>query len=167
MEEPQSGEGCAVSAHGGDMSSRRWQQSRPRTNITVPHGDRGRPRQGVSARRTTRLRSGRRLPPPPLPPTPPRRLVPSTLRWTPGTTWETHQPPGGQHRCWRCGRRRDSGGTRGSASSLCSTPWCRSMGASWWKCRLSCLSQSSSSTLPSRSSWWCWASWRSAGSGLH
>ena len=33
---------------------------------------------------------------------PPRRLVPSTLRWTPGRTWERHQPPGGQHRCWRC-----------------------------------------------------------------
>ena len=38
------------------------------------------------------------------------------------------------------------GGTRGSATSLCSTPWCRSLGTSWWKCRLS----SSSSTLPSR-----------------
>ena len=35
---PQSGEGCAVCAHGGDMSSRRWQQSWPRTSTTVPHG---------------------------------------------------------------------------------------------------------------------------------
>ena len=43
---PQSGEGCAVCAHGGDMSSRRWQQSWPRTNTTAPHGDRGRPGQG-------------------------------------------------------------------------------------------------------------------------
>ena len=46
----QSGEGCTVCAHGGDMSSRRWQQSWPRTNTTVPHGDRGRPGQGRGAR---------------------------------------------------------------------------------------------------------------------
>ena len=47
---PQSGEGCAVCAHGGDMSSRRWQQIWPRTNATAPHGDRGRPGQGRGAR---------------------------------------------------------------------------------------------------------------------
>ena len=32
------------------MSSRRWQQSWPRTSITAPHGDRGRPGQGGGAR---------------------------------------------------------------------------------------------------------------------
>ena len=47
---PQSGEGCAVCAHGGDMSSRRWLQSWPRTSTTAPHGDRGRPGQGGGAR---------------------------------------------------------------------------------------------------------------------
>ena len=31
-----------------------------------------------------------------------RRLVPGTLRWTPGRTLGRHQPPGGQHRCLRC-----------------------------------------------------------------
>ena len=40
------------------MSSRRWQQSWPRSSTTAPHGDRRRPGQGAgSARRTTRLRS--------------------------------------------------------------------------------------------------------------
>ena len=37
----------------------------------------------------------------------------------------------------------------GSASSWCSTPWCRGWGTSWWTCRTSCLCQSSSSTLSS------------------
>ena len=47
---PQSGGGCAVCAHGGDMSSRRWQQSWPRCNTTAPQGARRRPGRGEGAR---------------------------------------------------------------------------------------------------------------------
>ena len=62
----------------------------------------------------------------PLPP--PRRLVPSTLRSTPGRTRARHQPPGGQPRSLGCCRRRGWGGTWGSAASWCSTPCCRHWG---------------------------------------
>ena len=48
---------------------------------------------------------------------PPRRLVPSTLRWMPGRTWVRHQPPGGQHRCLRCCRRTGFSGAPWSRSS--------------------------------------------------
>ena len=42
---PGGGGGCAVCAHGGDMSNRRWQQSWPRFSTILPHGARGRPGQ--------------------------------------------------------------------------------------------------------------------------
>ena len=89
----------AVCARGGDTSSRRWLQSWPRTSTTVPHGDRGRPGQGREREKNYTATPWKDAPSP-------RRLVPSTLRWTPGRTLGRHQPPGGQHRCLRCCRRR-------------------------------------------------------------
>ena len=59
------------------------------------------------------------------PPPPPRPLR-CTTRWTPGKTTDPHLPPCGQHLCWRCGRKRGRGGTRGVALSSHSTSWCRS-----------------------------------------
>ena len=51
---------------------------------------------------------------------PPRRLVPGTLRWTPGRTWVRHQPRGGQHRCLRCCRRNGySSAPQSRSSTLC------------------------------------------------
>ena len=79
MEEPQSGE--------GDMSSRRWQQSRPRINTAVPHGDRGRPGQGGGSRVALHGHVPEHVPPPPPSSPSPRRLLPSNLRWTPGGRW--------------------------------------------------------------------------------
>ena len=79
--EPRGGEGSVVCARGGDTSSRRWLQSWPRTSTSVPHGDRGRPGQGRE-RETNYTATLRKM-------LPPRRLVPSTLRWMPG---RTHSP---------------------------------------------------------------------------
>ena len=54
----------------------------------------------------------------------PRRLVPSSLRWTPGRTMGRHQPPGGQHHCLRCCRRNRFSGAPQSRS-LTPCPWSR------------------------------------------
>ena len=43
-----------------------------------------------------------------------------------GKTMVPLQPPAGQHLCWRCCRKRGRFGTRGSVTSWCSPPWCRS-----------------------------------------
>ena len=81
----------------------------------------------------------------------PRRLVPGTLRWTQGRTWVRHQPPSGQHRCLRCGRRSGFSGTPWSRSSTlclwsrCFTTLCRRWWNSWWT-----FSHLSISVLPSR-----------------
>ena len=81
----------------------------------------------------------------------PRRLVPGTLRWTPGRTWVRHQPPSGQHRCLRCCRRCGFSGAPWSRSSTlcwwsqCSMFLCRRWWNSWWT-----FSHLSISALPSR-----------------
>ena len=66
----------AVCVRGGDTSSRRWLQSWSRFSTTAPHGDRGRPGQGGGERETNYTATLRMFPP--------RQLVPSILRWTPG-----------------------------------------------------------------------------------
>ena len=89
----------------------------------------------------------------------PRWLVPGTLRWTPGRTWVRHQPPGGQHRCFRCGRKsRYSGAPQSRSSTQCRWSQCCSWSSrrrqtSWWRCRrlspiLHCCSRLWSRTLP-------------------
>ena len=114
--EPRGGEGSAVCARGGDTSSRRWLQSWPSTSTTVSHGDRGRPGQGGEREKNHTATLRKMLPPP-------RRLVPSTLRWMPGKTLGRHQPPGGQHRCLRCcGRSGYSSAPRSISSTLCLCP---------------------------------------------
>ena len=91
--------------------SRRWLESWPRTSTTVPHGDRGRPGRGESARRTTRLCSGR---------CPPRQLVAQHFAMDAGEELGRHQPPGGQHRCLRCCRRSGfSSAPQSRSSTLC------------------------------------------------
>ena len=55
----------------------------------------------------------------------------------------------GQHRCWRCGRRGNLSGTRGSSSSWYLTPSCRRWRYSWWK---SLDPRPQCSRLPRR--WW-------------
>ena len=61
----------------------------------------------------------------------------------------------GLHFWLRCGGRRGSGGTRGSATSWCSTPWCRWRN-SWWK-SFRCLWSTSHPRLPClgrQRQWW-------------
>ena len=68
----------------------------------------GQDREG-SARRTTRLRSGRC--------SPAGGWCPALSDGRPGRTMERHQPPGGQHRCLRCCRRNEYNSAPRSRSS--------------------------------------------------
>ena len=101
----------------GGMSRSRSPRPLPRTPTTQLHGDRlwQGPGGGNELHYTAKIRN---IPPP-------RRLVPSTLRWMPGRTLGRHQPPGGQHRCLRCCRRSGfSGAPRSRSSTQCRWSHC-------------------------------------------
>ena len=112
---------------------------------SAPRGPRTARTGGRSARRTTRLRSGRC--------SPPGGWFPTLCDGRRGGRWVRHQPPGGQHRCLRCCRRSaSSSAPRSRSSTLCRWSQCsmylsRRCWNSWWT-----FSHLSISALPSRSS---------------